>query len=168
MKLNVAGVIPVLFAQWVLAVAATLARLAAGTEPGRLSAIAKELSEGGPLYLIVFSVLIVLCTFFYSAFVFDPDAAAEELRAHNGSIAGVEPGEATAQHLDRVATRTTLVGAVYLLLVFLIPELLVVYAEAPFDIGGTAFLLAVCVVLDLEAQVRVLRSAERGIRPSAA
>ncbi len=104
--------------------------------------------------VIISSVAIIILAFIYTAFVVDPEHAAESLNKHGGVIPGVEPGEPTAEHLDRIVSYTTCIGAVYLAAVFLIPELLLAYGEAPFYLDGTTVLVVVCTVLDIETQVR--------------
>jgi preprotein translocase subunit SecY len=157
LKLNPAGLIPALVAPWLLGVASGGARLAAAIDPDRWGGVAEKLKGGTAPHFVLLAVLIVLCTFLYSAFVLDPDAAAENLQKHGGTIAGIEPGEATAAYLDQIGSRVTAIGAAYLTVVFLIPEWAARYLDAPFNIGGTPYLVAVCAVLDIAAQVRSAR-----------
>ena len=112
-----------------------------------------QLAQGRLLFLIVYGVAIVLCVFFYTAFLLNPDEIAEELRKHGGAIAGVESGEATANHIDRVVSRISAIGAVYLVLVYLVPEILIANWSVPFYLGGTSLLILVCAILDLKAQL---------------
>ena len=110
-------------------------------------------------------MLVVLLTLFYTAFLIDPDKASEQLKAYGGVVRGVTPGEATADYLDNVISRVTLVGAVYLALVFMLPEILIVYFGLPFYLGGASFLIVVCAVLDIGAQVKQTQSLSGGYRP---
>jgi preprotein translocase subunit SecY len=147
LKLNSAGVIPVILASWFLVVPVALTYFAGGQRP-------TWLEQGHLLYLIVYGTLIVLCAFLYTAFVLDPEAAAETLKQHGGAIPGIEPGEATAAHLDSIVSRSTVIGAFYLALVCLLPAILTGYAAVPFYFGGPSLLIVVCTILDLDAQVR--------------
>jgi preprotein translocase subunit SecY len=152
-KLNCAGVIPSLLASWLLLLLVFISNLASRFGLP-LETIGNALGRSRPLYLIVYALAVFLCEFFYAAFLLDPEDVAEDLRKHGGVIAGVEPGEATAEHVDYVLSRTTMLGAAYLAFVCLIPEILTTYTELPFFFGGTSLLLVVCAVLDIEAQVR--------------
>ena len=104
--------------------------------------------------MLLGSIAIVIVAFFYTSFVVDPDYAADSLRQHGAVIPGIEPGEPTAEHLDRVVSITTCIGAIYLTAIFLIPELLLVYGQTPFYLGGASVLVVVCTILDIETQVR--------------
>ncbi len=117
-------------------------------------AVAAEFEHGRPAFLIATAVAIILLALLYAAFVLDPDAAAEKLKAYGGVVPGVAPGEATAAHLDYVVSRTVVLGAAYLALIAVIPDLLIAYAHLPFYFDGMSALLVVCVVLDMSAQVR--------------
>jgi len=155
LKLNNAGVMPVILASWLLGVLVILGKLGAPWLPD----IAARLEPGRSLYLILYGLFIVFCAFFYTAFVLDPDESAEDLRQHGGVIADLEPGEATAAHIDHVVSRVTLIGSIYLAAVCLLPFILVVDAGVLFIFGGPPLLLVVCTLLDLAAQVRAYRSA---------
>jgi preprotein translocase subunit SecY len=157
LKLNGAGaVVPVLGASWLMLVPLTLVNYAGNPEAGSLAAWIKgAFTDGQPLFLICYALLIVVCVFIYTAMVLDPAQAAESLQLHGGAIQGVEPGEATAAHVDRVLSITTLVGAAYLGLVCLIPEIFVSYAQVPFYFGGASLLIVVCTVLDIGAFFQV-------------
>jgi preprotein translocase subunit SecY len=157
LKLIAAGIVPIILASWLLIVVSAFAYIAAGRSPGWLITLASGLERGRPPYLVVYTVLIILCALAYAAVVLDPEKAAENLTKHRGSIPGVAPGEAAAEHLDHVLSRTTVIGAVYLVLVCLIPEILISYAEMPFYFGGAALLIVVCTILDIDAQVKVTR-----------
>jgi preprotein translocase subunit SecY len=114
----------------------------------------RQFSFGGTAYLILHALFIVVCAFIYTAFILNPDTAAEDLKTFGGAIPGVEPGEATAAHIDHVLSRVTLLGAAYLALVYLVPELLIAYAQVPFYLGGASLLIVVCTFLDLQKEVR--------------
>jgi preprotein translocase subunit SecY len=153
-KLNAAGVVPVVLASWLMVVLTAVATMAAGQGPGWPTSIAAQLQHGRPLSMILNAVFIVLCVYFYTAFVLDPDETAENLKKHGGSIAAIEPGAATAEHVDYVVSRTTAIGAAYLALVCLIPDMLIYFAAVPFYFGGPSLLIVVCAILDLDLQVR--------------
>jgi preprotein translocase subunit SecY len=146
LKLNPAGVIPLLLASWFLQVPIAVANLIGVQGPAWLTGVRAP-------YLVLYAVLIVLLALLYTAWVLDPEEAAESLRRHGGSLPGIAPGEATAAHLDHVVSRTALIGAGYLALVCLLPEMLIAYAGAPFYFGGTSLLVVVCTALDLQAQL---------------
>jgi preprotein translocase subunit SecY len=150
LKLNNAGLMPVILANWLVGL------LAMGAS--WLGDIAAELEPGRPLYLILYVLFVVFGAFFYTAFVLDPDESAGSLRQHGGTIEGVEPGEATAAHLDLVVSRITTIGAVYLAAVCLLPEVLTASAGVPLHFGGPPLLLVVCTMLDLAAQLRAFRA----------
>ena len=155
-KLNNAGVMPVVFASWLVGLPA----LGSVVSP-RLADVASQLQPGRPFFLILYGLLVVFGAFFYTALVLDPDEIAGNLRQHRGAIADVEPGEATAAHVDHVVSRITVIGSVYLAAVCLLPFVLVVAADVPFTFGGPPLLLVVCTLLDLMAQLR----AYGGARP---
>jgi preprotein translocase subunit SecY len=104
--------------------------------------------------MILGSIAVFVLAFIYTAYVLDPARAAEVLRERGGAITDVAPGEPTADHLDRVVTLTTFIGAVYLVAVSLIPEALVAYGQLPYLFGGGSALIVVCTILDIEKQVR--------------
>jgi len=122
------------------------------------SGLLAHLRPGALPHLIVYALLIVFCTFLYAASVLDPDEAAEKLKAFGGAIPGIAPGEATAAYIDHVVSRTTVVGAAYLALICLLPEILARFVPVPFYFGGVGLLVAVCTIIDLAAQVRAGRS----------
>jgi len=153
LKLNSAGVIPVVVAPWLLYIAIVVADLAGGFDTAWVDSVTRNFGPGSPGFMIVTVIAIVLFAFIYTAFVLDPEAAAEKLKAYGGVIPGIAPGEATAAHMDYVVSRTTVLGASYLALIVLIPELVIAYAKVPFYFGGVSALIAVCVVLDISAQV---------------
>jgi len=154
LKLNTSGVIPPIFASSLLLLPTTIANFSAqrgGT--GILSVISLYLGHGRPLYMILYVALIVFFAFFYTAFVFNQTDTAENLKKHSGFIPGIRPGERTAQYIDKVLMRITVLGALYLSLICLLPELLVSYAAMPFYFGGTSLLIVVSVMMDTVAQV---------------
>jgi preprotein translocase subunit SecY len=154
LKLNTAGVIPPIFASSLLLLPATAANFAQGsTGSGVLSTISTLLGRGGPLYIILYLALIVFFAFFYTATVFNPVDTADNLKKHGGFVPGVRPGERTAQYIDQILTRITVLGAGYLALICLLPELLISYASLPFYFGGTSLLIVVNVTMDTVAQI---------------
>jgi len=150
LKINSAGLIPTVIASWSIGLALLAVILILGAD----SPIVHQLAHGRPLFMILFAVLIFLFTLFYTAFVLDPEKASKTLKQHGGTLRGIAAGEPTAAYLDEVVSRVTLIGGVYLALVFVVPELLVSYFGLPFYLGGAPFLLVVCATLDIGAQVR--------------
>ena len=156
LKLNTAGVIPPIFASSLLLLPATVANFAQGTSgSGWLSTISTLLGHGSPLYLILYVVLIVFFAFFYTATVFNPADTADNLKKHGGFVPGVRPGDRTAQYIDYILTRVTVLGAGYLAIICLLPEWLISYAALPFYFGGTSLLIVVNVTMDTVAQITV-------------
>ncbi|MEM8813597.1 MAG: preprotein translocase subunit SecY [Pseudomonadota bacterium] len=162
LKLNTAGVIPPIFASSLLLIPATLAGFSGGglgAPPGAgssqwLNTVTTLLGHGQPLYMILYAVLIVFFAFFYTAIVFNPSDTADNLKKHGGFIPGYRPGERTAQYIDFVLTRITVVGAGYLVIVCLLPEFLISATGVPFYFGGTSLLIVVSVTMDTVAQVQ--------------
>jgi preprotein translocase subunit SecY len=154
LKLNTSGVIPPIFASSLLLLPTTVANFAAGEGPGWLQWVVTNFSHGRPLFLISYIALIVFFAFFYTAIVFNPTETADNLKKHGGFIPGIRPGERTAEYIDYVLTRVTAVGALYLAIVCLIPEILIAYAAVPFYFGGTSLLIVVSVTMDTVAQVQ--------------
>jgi preprotein translocase subunit SecY len=154
LKLNTSGVIPPIFASSLLLLPTTVANFNAGQGPSWLAAITTQLSHGRPLFLILYVSLIVFFAFFYTAIVFNPTETAENLKKHGGFIPGIRPGERTAEYIDYVLTRITVIGAIYLSIVCIIPEILISYAAVPFYFGGTSLLIVVSVTMDTVAQVQ--------------
>ncbi len=154
LKLNTSGVIPPIFASSLLLLPTTVANFNAGEGPGWLQWIVTEFSHGRPLFLISYIALIVFFAFFYTAIVFNPTETADNLKKHGGFVPGIRPGERTAEYIDYVLTRITAVGALYLAIVCLIPEILISYAAVPFYFGGTSLLIVVSVTMDTVAQVQ--------------
>ena len=155
LKLNTSGVIPPIFASSLLLLPTTVANfhrrpaVRAGSAPSPpCSATASRCSWCS------MSALIVFFAFFYTAIVFNPTETADNLKKHGGFIPGIRPGERTAEYIDYVLTRITVVGAVYLAVVCLIPEILIAYAAVPFYFGGTSLLIVVSVTMDTMAQIQ--------------
>jgi len=154
LKLNTSGVIPPIFASSLLLLPTTIANFNAGQGPSWLTTITTQLSHGRPLFLILYISLIVFFAFFYTAIVFNPTETADNLKKHGGFIPGIRPGERTAEYIDYVLTRITVIGAIYLSIVCIIPEILISYAAVPFYFGGTSLLIVVSVTMDTVAQVQ--------------
>src|SRR3979411_2381338 len=154
LKLNTSGVIPPIFASSLLLLPTTVANFNAGGGPDWFIAITSSLGHGQPLFLVFYIGLIVFFAFFYTAIVFNPTKTAENLKKHRGYITRTRPGERTAEYIDYVLTRITVLGAAYLAIVCLIPEILISYAAVPFYFGGTSLLIVVSVTMDTVAQVQ--------------
>ena len=154
LKLNTAGVIPPIFASSLLLIPATLTSFGASDGSGIVGTVQALLGRGQPLYLLLYAGLIAFFAFFYTAIVFNPADTADNLKKHGGYIPGIRPGERTAQYIDFVLTRITVVGAIYLVLVCLLPEFLISATAVPFYFGGTALLIVVNVTMDTVAQVQ--------------
>ncbi len=154
LKLNTAGVIPPIFASSLLLLPTTVASFAAAEGgDGIMATIAIYLGHGRPLFMILYASMIIFFAFFYTAIVFNPSETADNLKKHGGFIPGIRPGERTADYIDYVLTRITVIGAAYLTVVCLIPEFLISYAALPFYLGGTSLLIVVTVTMDTVAQV---------------
>jgi preprotein translocase subunit SecY len=164
LKLNTAGVIPPIFASSLLLLPSTFSSLSAGRGPEWFQWITTQLGHGRPLFLALYLALIVFFAFLYTAFVVDPEHVADSLKKYGGVIPGIEPGEPTVEHLDRVVSYTTCIGSVYLAAIFLIPEILVTHYQSPFYLDGSSVLIMVCTVLDIETQVRGLSLTDAGGR----
>ena len=154
LKLNTAGVIPPIFASSLLLLPITVANFSSGSGPEWLTTITALLGRGQPLFLLLYIGGIVFFAFFYTAIVFNPKDTADNLKKYGGFIPGIRPGERTAEYIDYVLTRVTCIGALYLALVCLLPEMLVSYAAVPFYFGGTSLLIVVSVTMDTVAQVQ--------------
>jgi preprotein translocase subunit SecY len=125
-----------------------------GQASGWLTMITTQLSHGRPLFLVFYVALIVFFAFFYTAIIFNPTETADNLKKHGGFIPGIRPGERTAEYIDYVLSRITVIGAGYLAIVCLFPEMLISYAAVPFYFGGTSLLIVVSVTMDTVAQVQ--------------
>ena len=154
LKLNTSGVIPPIFASSLLLLPTTVANFNAGPGPEWFQTLVTQLSHGRPLFLILYIGMIVFFAFFYTAIVFNPTETADNLKKHGGFIPGIRPGERTAEYIDYVLTRITAIGAVYLSLVCLLPEIILSYAPGMFYFGGTSLLIVVSVTMDTVAQVQ--------------
>ena len=152
-KLNPAGIVPVLLAPFVMSILVMVVGFVAGFE----SSLVMQLRPAGPTHLILSVILIVICALFYTASVFDPEESAENLKRLSGRLADVEPGEPTAAYLDHVVSRTALVGGLYLAFVCLLPEILLFYAHLPLYFGGIGLLIVVCTIIDLATEFRARR-----------
>ncbi len=155
LKINMSGVIPPIFASSIILFPATIARWFGQAKGfGWLNDISLLLSPGHPLYMIVFTVMIVFFCFFYTALVFNPKETADNLKKSGAFVPGIRPGEQTAGYIDKVLTRLTLSGAIYLSLVALLPEFLIMAWHVPFYFGGTSLLIVVVVLMDFMSQVQ--------------
>ncbi len=153
LKLNASGVIPPIFASSLLLLPITVAGFSQ-SGPEWLSAIVAALGRGQPLYLATYVALIVFFAFFYTSIVLNPQETADNLRKYGGFLPGIRPGAKTAEYIDYVLTRITVVGAMYLAAVCVLPEMLISYAAVPFYFGGTSLLIAVSVTMDTVAQIQ--------------
>ncbi len=155
LKLNMSGVIPPIFASSIILLPATVVGwFATGDSLRWLKDIASLLSPGQPIYVMLYAAAIVFFCFFYTALVFNSRETADNLKKSGAFIPGIRPGEQTARHIDKILSRLTLVGAVYITLVCLLPEFLVLKYNVPFYFGGTSLLIIVVVTMDFWAQVQ--------------
>ena len=156
LKINVPGVIPPIFASSLLLMPVSIINLTGGQDGGAgwLVTLNALLGRGQPLYLAIYIALIVFFAFFYTAIVFNPEDTAENLRRNGGYIAGIRPGQPTADYLDFILTRLTVLGAAYLSAVCILPEILISQYAVPFYFGGTSLLIVVTVSLDTVNQVQ--------------
>ncbi|WP_350334687.1 preprotein translocase subunit SecY [Coralliovum pocilloporae] len=155
LKLNTAGVIPPIFASSLLLMPATMTSFTAQQGgPDWLVTLNALVGHGQPLYMALYAALIVFFAFFYTAIVFNPADTADNLKKHGGFIPGIRPGERTAQHIDYVLTRISVVGAIYLVIVCLLPEFLILATGVPFYFGGTSLLIVVSVTMDTVSQIQ--------------
>jgi preprotein translocase subunit SecY len=154
LKLNTSGVIPPIFASSLLLLPTTVANFQGGQGGEILTWITSNFGHGRPLFLIFYVALIVFFAFFYTAIVFNPTETADNLKKHGGFIPGIRPGERTAEYIDYVLSRITVIGAAYLALVCVLPEILISYAAVPFYFGGTSLLIVVSVTMDTVAQIQ--------------
>lgn len=158
LKINTAGVIPPIFASSLLLLPATAMGFLATADlpawaqwvPGMVG----QLQHGQPLFMVFYAGLIIFFSFFYTSIVFNPDDTAENLRKYGGFLPGIRPGKRTAEYLDYVLTRLTVIGAGYITLVCLMPEALIGFYNAPFYLGGTSILIVVTVTMDTVAQIQ--------------
>ena len=153
LKINTAGVIPPIFASSILLIPATIAGFSAD-EPGFLNTISSALAHGEPAYMALYAFMIIFFAYFYTAVVFNPEETADNLKKYGGFIPGIRPGSATAEYFDRVLTRLTTVGGIYLVVICLLPEILISNYGVPFYFGGTSILIVVSVTMDTVTQVQ--------------
>ena len=154
LKLNTSGVIPPIFASSLLLLPTTIATFAAQSDQtGVIATISTYLGHGRPLFMLAYAGLIIFFAFFYTAIVFNPVETADNLKKQGGFIPGIRPGERTAEHIDTVLTRITVLGAGYLTIICLLPELLISQFALPFYFGGTSLLIVVSVTMDTVSQV---------------
>jgi preprotein translocase subunit SecY len=154
LKLNTSGVIPPIFASSLLLMPITVASFYAGHGPEWLTTVTALIGHGQPLYMAMYGALIIFFCFFYTAIVFNPVDTADNLKKYGGFIPGIRPGKRTADYLDHVLTRLTVLGAIYLTIVCLLPEFLVAQYSVPFYFGGTSLLIVVSVTMDTVAQIQ--------------
>ena len=154
LKLNMSGVIPAIFASSVLLLPLTLSGLSGDRGSGILSTLSNYLAHGKPLYLILYLSMIIFFCFFYTSIVFNPKETADNLKKNGGFVPGIRPGENTADYFDYVITRLTTVGAIYLGLVCILPEILISKFGVPFYFGGTSLLIVVVVMMDTIGQIQ--------------
>ncbi|MGL4196895.1 MAG: preprotein translocase subunit SecY [Allorhizobium sp.] len=155
LKLNTAGVIPAIFASSLLLLPATAAGFSGNQAlPAWATTIIASLQHGHPVYMMLYAALIAFFAFFYTAIVFNPKDTADNLKKHGGFIPGIRPGERTAEYIDYVLTRITVVGAAYLVFVCVLPEILIARTGIPLALGGTSLLIVVSVTLDTVAQIQ--------------
>ena len=153
LKLNTAGVIPPIFASSILLLPVTAMSFNAGSGPGWLMDVTSLLGRGQPLYMALYVSAIAFFAFFYTSIVFSPSDTADNLKKNGGFIPGIRPGENTAVYIDYVLTRLTVIGALYLSAVCLLPEILISKYSVPFYFGGTSLLIVVNVTMDTVAQI---------------
>ncbi len=155
LKINMAGVIPAIFASSIILFPGTLAQWFGQNESlGWLSDISLALSPGQPLYVMLYAAAIIFFCFFYTALVFNPRETADNLKKSGAFVPGIRPGEQTAKYIDKVMTRLTLAGAMYITFICLIPEFMMIAWNVRFYFGGTSLLIVVVVIMDFMAQVQ--------------
>ncbi len=154
LKVNTAGVIPPIFASSLLLLPITVANFSASAGPGLLTDITAYLGRGQPAYLLLYAAMIIFFAFFYTSVVFNPTETADNLKKYGGFVPGIRPGKNTAEYLDFILTRLTVVGAIYLTAISIMPELLISQYGVPFYFGGTSLLIVVTVTMDTVAQVQ--------------
>ena len=153
LKLNTSGVIPPIFASSLLLMPATIGQFAGSGGPEWLTYVTALLGHGQPLYILLYAAGIIFFAFFYTAVIFNPEETADNLKQHGGFIPGIRPGKRTAEYLDHVLTRLTVIGSIYLAIVCIIPEILIARYQIPFYLGGTSLLIVVSVTMDTITQI---------------
>jgi preprotein translocase subunit SecY len=151
LKVNTAGVIPIIFAQSIIMFPGTLSQMFPGA--GGLQWLASIFSPGAPVYIVVYSTIIIFFAYFYTAVVLNPVDLADNMKKYGGFIPGIRPGKRTAEFIDRVLTRVTLPGAIFLAIIAVIPDILIRQFNIPFYFGGTGLLIVVGVALDTLQQI---------------
>ncbi|HSG63130.1 MAG TPA: preprotein translocase subunit SecY, partial [Pseudomonadales bacterium] len=155
LKLNMAGVIPPIFASSIILLPATVVGwFSSGQSMTWLKDIAGSLSPGQPVYVMFYASAIIFFCFFYTALVFNSKETADNLKKSGAFVPGIRPGDQTARYIDKILLRLTLVGAIYITLVCLLPEFLILKYNVPFYFGGTSLLIIVVVTMDFMAQVQ--------------
>ena len=156
LKLNPTGVIPPIFASSLLLLPMTIVNFSvnSGNSPDWIVTLSTVLAHGRPVYLALYAGLIIFFTFFYTAVVFNPEDTADNLKRHGGFIAGIRPGKSTAEYLDYVLTRLTVVGSLYLAVICCFPEVMIAKYSVPFVLGGTTLLIVVSVTMDFATQIQ--------------
>jgi len=158
LKINMAGVIPPIFASSLILFPATLVQFIGNSGEGGIwdsfANISQLLQPGQPLYILTYALLIIFFCFFYTALMFNPKETADNLKRSGAFIPGIRPGEQTAKYIDTILGRLTFVGAIYITAVCLLPEFLILYGNAQFYFGGTSLLIIVVVVMDFMAQMQ--------------
>jgi preprotein translocase subunit SecY len=154
-KINMAGVIPPIFASSLILFPATIASWFGTSEGfGWLQTLAAQLSPGQPIYILFYASMIIFFCFFYTALVFNSRDTADNLKKSGAFIPGIRPGQQTAEYIDKVLTRLTFWGAMYITTVCLLPEFMILYWQVPFYFGGTSLLIIVVVTMDFMAQLQ--------------
>jgi len=151
LKVNTAGVIPIIFAQAIIMFPATMGQMF--PDSGFLTAVSGAFRPPQPAYVVVYSALIILFTYFYTAVILNPVDLADNMKKNSGFIPGVRPGKKTAEYIDRVLTRVTLPGAVFLAIIAILPDMMITLLKVPFYFGGTGLLIVVGVALDTLQQI---------------
>jgi preprotein translocase subunit SecY len=154
LKVNTSGVIPPIFASSILLIPATIAGFSNANGPPWIGWITSELAHGQPLYMALYAFMIIFFSYFYTAVVFNPQETADNLKKYGGFIPGIRPGVNTADYFDYVLTRLTTVGAIYLCIVCLLPEILISRYGVPFYFGGTSLMIIVSVTMDTVTQIQ--------------
>ena len=153
LKINTSGVIPPIFASSLLLIPATISGFSAGG-PVWFQDIMGQLAHGQPVYMFMYAALIIFFAYFYTAIVFNPEETADNLKKYGGFVPGIRPGSATAAYFDKILTRLTTVGGLYLVAVCMLPELLIADYGLPFYFGGTSILIVVSVTMDTVTQIQ--------------
>jgi preprotein translocase subunit SecY len=154
LKLNMTGVIPPIFASAILTFPLTIAGFNQGKGPHWLSTMTAYLNHGQPIYIVLYMAIIIFFAFFYTSIAFNTTDTADNLKKYGGYIAGIKPGKNTAEYLDYIVTRLTVVGALYLAFVCALPEILIANYKMPFYLGGTSILITVSVLMDFVSQIQ--------------